>query len=61
MMKSSNPKGYSMTSGLPMDAQRSTQLTNPMQAHATCLGQPSMIKTPYPGTTFRNTGPHGGS
>jgi hypothetical protein len=57
---SMQPMGNKGTSGLPADAQRSTQLTNPQQAHASCFGVPAVITTPYPGTTFRNTGPYAG-
>jgi len=57
---SMQPKGSMGTSGLPKDAQISTQYTNPQQAHASCLGQPSVISTPYTPTTFRNTGPYAG-
>ena len=47
-------------SGLPHDAARSTQLTNPGQMHAACYGQSQMIVVPYTPTTFRNTGPYAG-
>jgi len=58
--KSMNPSGSSGTSGLPMDAAISTQMTNPQQGHSMNFGQPAMINTPYTPTTFRNTGPHAG-